>query len=359
MEPFDTFRRVGMSANDIARFEQGEAPRGARRITMPGMEALQTLLRLQSPSNRTGAMQTASTITPQTGRRNQPLVEMLARRYGAPDIANGSYSQQDIEDAAGQMQGMDIERATAPARAQGEYALAGDRIKGDYGLQETGMQTAGLTGLRSAQANAANAEADQTRSSVDVLKQFLSGQGGMAGTNMVPAISANGGVSFRSVAEPKPLANEVQQLTGLEAFRQQGPEILRRLEAKYPGIKENPGKYGGVVDSLMARLKGFAYNQGLSTPDADLQQLISLQKLQSMRPFMAGRPNEKMFDLIAQHLGDISATPGANYERVSQLLQMLPDMVEAVGQAGSPGGQASATRILEQMRSQPLGSVGR
>lgn len=300
-----------------------------------GLASLAALLKLQSPSNYTGRMEAADQSTPDMGNRNNALVASLAAKLGIK--ADGGASQQDYQQASDAQDAEQIAKATAPARVQGEYGLEGDRIKGQYGLAERQMETAGQPAVRAGQANLANAQADQTRGELDVLRSFLNkGKGGASDpaaggeapsgiAGMTPHIDARGGVSL---SEPSVSAQGKKSLTSAENYLTLAKQVQARLEQEYPGIAQDPMKYGGVTDALKARLKGFAYNQGLASPSNDIIQMGNLGQVVGAMPYMQGRPSELVFRTIMSHLQDMTKrSPGANYQAIQQLQQLMPEMI--------------------------------
>lgn len=125
-------------------------------------------------------------------------------------------------------------------------------------------------------------------------------------------------------------------LRSLNTIEDLAPAILQRLRQKYPGIENNPMQYGGATDTLVEKGKRALYNFGMDTRDSDIAQLEQLMRVVGARAYMVGRPNQKQYEDIVSHLGEFGFSPGADYERISKILSLSPDMRESVIAAEQP-----------------------
>ena len=128
----------------------------------------------------------------------------------------------------------------------------------------------------------------------------------------------------------KPQAQERQAMQALADIKRMAPQLLSRLREQNPGIDQNPGQFGGVMDTIGARVKRFAYDAGLYQRDEDIGQLEQLMRVIAARPYMAGRPNQTVYKDIMSHLGEFGFSPGADYARIEQILKMVPELEQAV-----------------------------
>lgn len=200
--------------------------------------------------------------------------------------------------------------------------------------------------LRESEAAKNNAEAGQATAGASMTQRLLglggSGSGSasgpvLAGTPMEPHVDAKGGVSFGPAVGRQISATGTQALQGLNMMQKLGPQILARLEQENPGIAEHPDQFGGVGETLLAKARKVGYNAGLYTPNEDIGQLTQLFKVIGARPYMMGRPNQKIYEDITSHLGDMGFSPGADYARIKQLLALAPELEQGISEVEAPG----------------------
>lgn len=354
-----------------------------------GQDALAALLRLRSPSNQTGEedpYMTAHQASIDSGAEAMAPsdAELVAEQntsgvgeFGTPErVVRSSDSPWSLGGGGSAIRGTSViggdsvtlsrdalkERAiqtlkqklgmiSAQSQADIAKAVAPERIKSQTELAKTGMEQAGLAGVRAsevtkntAEAGKSNAEADQSRSGASITNRLLgmAGQGGPAsgpalgGTPMEPHVGAKGDVSWAPHTEKPVSAQGKQGLTALNEMQRLGPMVLSRLEQENPGISQDPSKYGGVMDTGQAKLKKMLYGAGMYTPNEDIGQLTQLFKVIGARPYMLGRPNQRIYEDIVSHLGDMGFSPGADYARIKQLLALAPELEQAISEVESP-----------------------
>lgn len=143
--------------------------------------------------------------------------------------------------------------------------------------------------------------------------------------------------SRRKLNEPiAPQAQERNSMQALSDVRKLAPTLLRRLEEQNPGIDTDPSKYGGAWDTVAAKAKRYAYDKGLYTRDEDIGQMEQLLRVIAARPYMAGRPNQTVYNDIMSHLGEFGFSPGADYARIKQILAMVPELEQGVIEGAQP-----------------------
>lgn len=119
-------------------------------------------------------------------------------------------------------------------------------------------------------------------------------------------------------------ANEVQEL---------GPQLMTLLEQDYPGIGNEPGKYGSVTDKLFGMGGGWLYRQGMtSTPNKDrITQKLGYLEAAIPRILNSGRLNQQQYNDLKLHAPAIGYSAGANYERVKTILtDILPAVLHGI-----------------------------
>lgn len=248
--------------------------------------------------------------------------------------------------------------AGAAHQADVEKAAAGPAatVAGEIAKQRAA--DAAQADVRASEAAKNRAEAGQAEAGASLTQRLLGLNGGgqsssntgggvsLGGTEMQPHVDAKGGVSFAPAPGHQISATGTQALQGLNMMQRLGPQILARLEQEYPGISKNPEQYGGLGDTLLSKVKKVGYNAGLYTPNEDIGQLTQLFKVIGARPYMMGRPNQKIYEDIVSHLGDMGFSAGADYARIKKLLELAPELEQGISEVESPG-------YVESLRNRP------
>lgn len=218
-----------------------------------------------------------------------------ARISAEPDVAAQTEAEQKRKMAL----------AGEPNRVSGNTAITVEQMKNDA---------------------AAKLEADRQAQVERVL--------GASNSGFKPSINASGGVSFA----PDPLNAQEQALTdSAHAITNLGVPLLQKFEAKYPGISQDPQKYGSPFsDTLTEKFgKGIYSFGGMTNNDELLQDAATIQAW-GMRALMSGRINKQMMDLINGHLPQPGFSPGANYDRLRRLVtDILPAQMSGISDARS------------------------
>lgn len=354
------------------------------------MAALAALLKLQSPSNMTptgdpyadgrkaavlsgesglepsDAEATAMQNTEGLGTFHSPIAGQVTRTRDSPWSLGGggsavtgtsapggfvtSLSREAMKDTAISALKKKFGLISAQSQADIQKETAGAQVKGKYDLAGKKIESQGVDALRASEANKNNAAAGKDQREGSIFDKLLGGKGGstdtplsLGGTQLEPSVMASGGVSFAPVHDKALPATVSQALIGLNQFKRLGPQILTRLEQQNPGIAQNPGQFGGLVDTGEAKLKSMMYKAGMIAPPPnnlqqdEVSQLEDLAKVIGARPYMQGRPNQKVYEDIVSHLPSMASSPGANYSRVAQLLRIAPELEQAIQEVESPG----------------------
>lgn len=243
--------------------------------------------------------------------RNNALAEALGRKYGV----DSSAPQVDLESLDKFVRGADVQQKlgetmpiaqmqaqtqAAAEAAREKSALDVENLRGQFGLQQEGLRGQ----------NALDVEAAKNAD-----KNAPPGPG-------VPGAPLKLGQQERGIVE---MAGSVTKL---------GKPILQELENKYPGIDQDPTKYGSWSDMLTSKLgKGWYSLGGMPDNDPIIQKSEAI-KIWAARALMMGRVNKQIYDDILAHLPSGGYSPGANYDRMKRLLtDILPAQVSGVEMA--------------------------
>lgn len=322
----------------------------------PQPNALSTLQRLKSltnvgaQSNRGLDIATGADVFGPTDSELEDQQNADADKGEATTGYGFSDSKDNLREDAMAKVRRSLAQADVASRARIAEASAPKQVEGEYGLAKTRLEQVGNPALRASETAKNTAEAGQADAGRSLTQRLMaqgSGSGDtgvtLGGTEMQPRIDAQGRASYSPAPEHKPTAQGSQALLGLNEFTKVGPQILARLEAQNPGIAKDPSKYGGITDAVTAKLKGLAYRTGMVAPPAnnlnqdELSQLEGLAKVLGARPYMQGRPNQRIYEDIISHLPDMGNSPGANYSRIQQLLRLAPDLEQAISEVEDPG----------------------
>jgi len=316
-----------------------------------------------APSSRSGTERNGATTSGNLrGARSQELRERIAGdlRSGRPDTAAGRASMRDF--AADQYLMGELKGDQAADPFTGAAPMA------DLARTRDTLSRSALTN-RPEQVDAAHTVAEE-----NAFAQFLKEQAGHKAAISAPGQAALDAASGRKIAELeagsgaklanqlaileqkgiKPSAASTNALTALNDVEMLAPTLLKRLEEKHPGINVDPAKYGGVGDTVAEKAKRFAYGVGLYQPDEDIGQMTQLMRVIASRPYMAGRPNQRIYDDIVSHLGEFGFSPGADYARIKKILELSPELREGIELAeqpiarrkqSAPGGGGAANRV--------------
>lgn len=154
------------------------------------------------------------------------------------------------------------------------------------------------------------------------------------GQGFVPSINPAGGVSLKGIAPHKATTEEQRALDTMGSLAALGPEMLAKYEAEYPGIGQDPTKYGGLADMLGAKIGGAAYKAGYlgSTQSDETKQLTGYLEAVLPRMLSSGRINKEQYVDLKLHVPQLGLSAGANYARAKYVLdQILPHVREAIG----------------------------
>lgn len=152
-------------------------------------------------------------------------------------------------------------------------------------------------------------------------------------------------------------ANGKNAMTALNDIEALAPGVLSRLRTEHPGVEN--GDHGGVMDVASERLKRLGYNFGLYRPNEDIGQMTQLLRVIAARPYMAGRPNQRIYEDIVSHLGEFGFSPAADYARLSKVLSLVPDMKQAIEDAERPMAAQPPGINMPSGRSLPAPGAGR
>lgn len=259
--------------------------------------------------------------------RDKSLLESLTGEMGAdPFTGDAAHKRvQDTEDQLNtatmfnnpQMTGMRKEQDATKLKLA--HAAPG-------GLDAT--QAAGANQLAVERAKA-DATSRQQHDQNDFLAQLAGGGGAAGGGGYHVNIGANGKPSLSAdklSQQEQATVDTAQQINTL------GVPLLKKYEAKYPGIDTDPGQYGSLSDALTAKFGKGIYSFGGMTENDPLLQEASAIQAWGMKALMSGRINKQMMDIINAHLPQAGFSPGANYDRLSRLLTtILPAQLEGIG----------------------------
>ena len=174
------------------------------------------------------------------------------------------------------------------------------------------------------------------------------GTPGASNTNaafqFTPTITENG-ISLHGEQPAKLNQQEQMLVDSAHGITTLGQPLLEKFAAKYPGIDQNPQKYGNVLaDTLAPKIGKAAYMfGGMTDNDALMQESAAIQAW-GMRALMNGRMNQKMMDLISAHLPQPGFSAGANYDRLKRLMtDILPAQLEGINQGRGTGAMTLPT----------------
>lgn len=138
---------------------------------------------------------------------------------------------------------------------------------------------------------------------------------------------------IKAGAKTQKLSQQEQQLVdSSNGIASLGKELMSKFEAKYPGIAQDPHKYGSVTDMLTQKFGKGWYSLGGMTDDDELLQDAGAIQAWGMRSLIAGRINKQMMDIINAHLPQPGLSSGANYDRLRRLTtQILPAQLTGIG----------------------------
>lgn len=156
--------------------------------------------------------------------------------------------------------------------------------------------------------------------------------------SMRMSINAKGEPTF---APPPPMGQQEQALIdSTHAIANLGVPLLSKYEAKYPGISNDPQKYGSPLsDTLTQKLGKGIYSFGGMTDNDELLQESAAIQAWGVRALASGRITKPLMDMISAHLPQPGFSPGANYDRLKRLLtDVLPAQLQGVneGHSGAP-----------------------
>jgi len=148
-------------------------------------------------------------------------------------------------------------------------------------------------------------------------------------------VGEGGKRSLRSIEQAQPLLKQVK-------------EEIRKAA---PDIESNPAKYNTIGNAIERWAKYAKYKMGFLDESSPLIQLTKLlQPIQSAQ-YLAGSRNWNMVELALAHLADPKQTLARQWEALTQLEQVMPEMREAIvksespihiNQPGGQGGQQAA-----------------
>lgn len=128
--------------------------------------------------------------------RNQARSQVAANALGDPELADGSVSQVDLEDAYQQTQGDALRKLLLPVQARGQYELAGEQMKGQNALDVADVT--GRARIEAAKLQGANTTA-LIAGRADVADKNIAGRADVAALNQ-------GATSARTAAQLKAAA---------------------------------------------------------------------------------------------------------------------------------------------------------
>jgi hypothetical protein len=173
---------------------------------------------------------------------------------------------------------------------------------------------------------------DQQRATKDLIGSMGSGSGGGTGAPMRMSINAKGEPTFAPPAamgqQEQALVDSAHQISAL------GGPLLQKFEAKYPGIANDPRKYGNVLaDTLAPKIGKAAYMfGGMTDNDALMQESAAIQAW-GVRALAGGRITKPLMDMISAHLPQPGFSAGANYDRLKRLMtEVLPAQLQGIGE---------------------------
>lgn len=182
----------------------------------------------------------------------------------------------------------------------------------------------------------AKAAADAEQKTRDFQSQFLAAPQNAAvansGITFKPNFNAEGKMSLTGEMPPKLTNAEQAQLDAAHSMATLGMPLLSEFEQKYPGIAQDPSKYGSISDALTEHFGKGIYSFGGMTSDDPLFQKTAAIQAWGMRQLAQGRINKSMMDIINTHLPQPGYSPGANYDRLHRLLtEVMPSLIGGIG----------------------------
>ena len=126
---------------------------------------------------------------------------------------------------------------------------------------------------------------------------------------------------------PKLTAEEQRELDLMAKVQEVVPKTLQMMQQRYPGIEKNPAQYAGVGDAVHQLGATGGYKLGIiHQGDVGIDTLTqALGYLEAVVPRMliSGRINQQQYNDLKQHAPNIWLSPGANYVRIKNALDML------------------------------------
>ncbi len=173
---------------------------------------------------------------------------------------------------------------------------------------------------------------DQQKATKDLIGSMGSGSGTGGTGPMRMSINAKGEPTF---APPTPMGQQEQQLIdSAHQINALGGPLLEKFQAKYPGIDQDPQKYGNVfADTLAPKIGKAAYMfGGMTDNDALMQEAATIQAW-GVRALAGGRITKPLMEMISAHLPQPGFSAGANYDRLKRLMtEILPAQLQGVGE---------------------------
>lgn len=95
-------------------------------------------------------------------------------------------------------------------------------------------------------------------------------------------------------------------------------------------------KYNTIPNLVQNKLDVLKYHAGMYDPQSPMIQLEKLLQPVQASQYMAGSRNQKMLDLVLEHLGNPGHTTAEQYSRLKTLMEMTPALKQAVVDAERP-----------------------
>lgn len=277
--------------------------RGAVGLGSPTQQRM-TAAELQRQLGIGADVQRDQAADPYTGTEPQQALLARDQAINSAKIA----ATPEVRDETDRAQRAKLSLAGEPNRVSGQSAIEVERMKTEA---------------------AANLEHERQ----DQVQRVISGSGG----EFKPSINWEGKVSFA----PNPLNSQEQAMTdSAHAISDLGVPLLQKYEAKYPGIAQDPKKYGSPIsDTLTEKLGKGIYSFGGMTDNDDLLQDSAAIQAWGVRSLASGRITKPLMDMISAHLPQPGFSPGSNYDRLHRLLtDILPAQLSGIskGRSGQP-----------------------
>lgn len=166
--------------------------------------------------------------------------------------------------------------------------------------------------------DAAAAVAAQREATLEMTRQRLADAQGKK--DKPTTLSAAGKANRAAIEQAAPLTDDA----------------LAMMEKEFPGIAANPEKYNGPVDKIKSLVGSARYWAGFSDDNDPRRQIVSLLQPVQAGQYMRSSRSRQMLDLALKHMGDMTQTPAAQYRRLKELRQIMPEMYDGLMRAESP-----------------------